>query len=114
MKTKMVIPGTRSEVQTSNVSPTFWIYPGAGRSIQNTELVRLEVKKHTREVTEATIGFLGISSGGAHRAGQALKSERIKDGVYKVSVTKQLTLGSYAFIEGASGSYRDFDVVAAR
>ncbi len=113
MKTKTVIPGTKAEIQTTNTSPTFWIYPAEGMSIQNTELVKLEIKKDTREATGATIGgFSGVSVGGAQGAGQGLKTEKIKDGVYKVTATNPLVPGSYAFIEGAGGSYRDFDVVA--
>jgi hypothetical protein len=114
MKTKMVIPGTKAEIQTTNASPTFWIYPADGMSIENTELVKLEVKKENREATGATIGgFSGVSVGGAQGAGQGLTSERVKDGVYKVTVVKPLVSGSYAFIEGTGGSYRDFDVLTA-
>jgi hypothetical protein len=112
MKVKMVIPGTKAEIQTTNTNPTFWIYPADGMSIQNTELVKLEIKKDTREATGASIGAFGSSSGGAQGAGQGLKTERIKDGVYKVTATNPLVLGSYAFIEGTGGSYRDFDIVA--
>lgn len=113
MKTKMVIPGTKAEIETTNPSPTFWIYPAEGMSIQNTELVKLEIKKDSREATGATIGgFSGVSVGGAQGAGEGLKSERIKDGIYKVTVVQPLAVGSYAFIEGTGGSYRDFDVLA--
>jgi hypothetical protein len=42
-----------------------------------------------------------------------LKSEKVKDGIYKVTVAKPLDIGCYAFIEGAGGSYRDFDIIAA-
>jgi hypothetical protein len=113
VKTKLLIPGTKAEIETPNPSPTFWIYPGGDMSIQNTQLVKLEIKKDHREATGATIGaFSGVSIGGAEGANQALKSERVKDGVYKVRVTQPLTPGSYAFIEGTGGSYRDFDILA--
>jgi hypothetical protein len=113
-KVKMIIPGTKAEAHTTNTSPTFWIYPAGDMSIGNTELVKLEVKKETREATGASIGvFTGFSVGGAQGDGRQLKIDKVKDGVYKVTVMQPLQPGSYAFIQGTGGSYRDFDITAA-
>ncbi len=84
-------------------------------SIQSLALIKFEVKGDTRTVTSASaagsIGGLvnGMSkSGPSDKEQQAFTSELVKPGVYKLTLTKPLEPGAYAFVNGA---YYDFDIL---
>jgi hypothetical protein len=80
-------------------------------SIENLQLMPLELKKDSREATGASFGLLGSSAGSASNAHEGLTTEKIKDGVYKVSEPKPLSPGPYALVQGSGGLYYDFDIV---
>jgi hypothetical protein len=64
-------------------------------------LLKLEVNKNNRETTVGQFSALGSSSGSDSRSMIAFKSERIRTGLYKVTVDS-LKAGEYCFL--ASGN----------
>ena len=114
-KTKAVIPGARASIRISDPSPVFYFYfedkqAGLGKTyfgasnLSNPNqfvLLRLEVRKSDRETVIGQFGSLGASSGSDANAMVAFKSERIRAGLYKVSVDG-VKAGEYCFL--ASGA----------
>lgn len=113
-KFKNTVAGSKAQTETRNPNPTFYDYAG-DMSIQSLALIKFEVKGDTRTVTSASaagsIGGLvnGMSkSGPSDKEQQAFTSELVKPGVYKLTLTKPLEPGAYAFVNGA---YYDFDIL---
>ncbi len=115
MKTKAVIPGTRAGIRVQDAAPVFYFYfddkqAGLGKTyfgmsnLSNPNqfaLLRLEVKKSDRETVIGQMGALGTSSGSDANSMVPFKSERIRAGLYKVSID-QIRSGEYCFM-GTSG-----------
>jgi hypothetical protein len=115
-KTKAVIPGPRASIRVNDPSPVFYFYfedkqAGLGKTyfgasnLSNPNqfvLLKLEVKKSDRETVIGQFGSLGASSGSDASAMVAFKSERIRAGLYKVSVDG-VKAGEYCFL-AASGA----------
>jgi hypothetical protein len=111
MKTKAVIPGPRASVRVSDASPVFYFYfddkqAGLGKtnfgigSLSNPNqfaLLKLEVNKANRETIIGQYGALGMSSGSDANAMVPFKSERIRPGLYKVTV-EGMRMGEYCFL----------------
>ncbi len=124
MKTKAVIPGAHAEIQVNESSPVFYFYfddkqAGLGKThfgVNNLSnpnqfaLLKLEVKNSDRETVIGEIGaFGGGSSGSDTKAMVPFKSERIRPGLYKVSV-ENMQPGEYCFLArgqmtGVIGAY---------
>jgi hypothetical protein len=112
IKEKLIIPGTKAELQTNNSNPVFWIYTG-DISIVNFQLLPLVVKKDSREATTASSNLHTLQAPNESRPHEKLTTAEIKHGVYKVTEAKPLSPGSYAFVQGESWAYYDFDIVTA-
>jgi hypothetical protein len=132
-KTKAVIPGQHASIRTPDSEPVFYFYfedkaAGLGKggfgaaSVSNPNqfaLVKLDVKKSSRETVIGEIGTLGASSGTNEKAMVTFKSERLRPGLYKVVPNGPMELGEYCFLvsqmnlgaygAGAAGAAQIFD-----
>lgn len=113
-KTKAIIPGARAGIRVNDASPTFYFYfddkqAGLGKTyfgvgnLSNPNqfaLVKLEVKRSDRETIIGEYGAFGASSGTDSNAMIQFKSERIRAGLYRVTVS-DMKPGEYCFL--ASG-----------
>lgn len=118
-KEKAVIPGARASIRTSEPTPTFYFYfddkaAGLGKgmfggNISNPNqfaLIKLEVNKSNRETTIAEFGAFGASTGTSTKSMIAFKSERLRNGLYKVVVGMPLEQGEYCFLASlGAGAY---------
>ncbi len=119
-KTKAVIAGPRASIR-AEASPVFYFYfddkaAGLGKSyfgIANVSnpnqfaLIKLEVAKSNRETVIMEMNVFGTSSGTNDKSMIGIKSERIRAGLYKVTVNNPLMPGEYCFLAsaGALGAY---------
>ena len=114
IKTKAVIAGAKAQIRVQDTSPVFYFYfddkqAGLGKTyfgvgnLSNPNqfaLLKLEVKGQNRETTIGAYSSLGSSSGEDTKAMVQFKSERIRPGLYKVTVDS-IGEGEYCFL--ASG-----------
>lgn len=114
-KTRAVIAGPRATLRVSDSSPIFYFYfddkqAGLGKThfgvgnLSNPNqfvLLKLEVKKSDRETIIGQYSAFGSSSGSDLKATIPFKTERVRSGLYKVSVDG-LKEGEYCFL-GSSG-----------
>lgn len=114
-KTKAVIPGPRANLRVSESSPVFYFYfedkqTGLGKTYfgvgnlsnpNQFSLLKLEVNKQNRESTVGSFSSLGSSSGADAKAMVSFKSERLRPGLYKVSV-EGLKNGEYCFVASSN------------
>jgi hypothetical protein len=121
LKTKAVIPGPRASIWTQDASPVFYFYfddkaAGLGKSyfgIGNRSnpnqfaLIKLNVNKSNRETTIGEFSIFGGSTGTNTNSMVGFRSERIRDGLYKVTMSKPLEQGEYCFLvsAGFGGAY---------
>jgi hypothetical protein len=119
-KTKAVIAGPRASIR-AEASPVFYFYfddkaAGLGKSyfgIANVSnpnqfaLIKLEVAKANRETVIMEANVFGSSSGTNDKTMIGIKSERIRAGLYKVTVNNPLLPGEYCFLASAGnlGAY---------
>ena len=125
-KTKAVIPGAHAGIRISDPAPVFYFYfddkqAGLGKTtyfgsnnVSNPNqfsLLRLEVTKQNRETTVGQFSALGGSSGTDSKSMVQFKSERIRPGLYKVTV-ESIKAGEYCFLAssgmvgtGMAGAY---------
>lgn len=132
-KMKAVIPGQHASIRTPDAEPVFYFYfedkaAGLGKggfgsgSVSNPNqfaLVRLDVTKSSRETIIGEFGALGASSGTNEKSMVAFKSERLRNGLYKVVPNGPLDSGEYCFLvsqmnmgaygAGAAGATQLFD-----
>jgi hypothetical protein len=120
-KEKAVIPGRRASIRTADASPVFYFYfddkaAGLGKSyfgigsLSNPNqfaLIKLDVTKSNRETTIMEFGAFGSSSGTNTKAMIGFKSERIRNGLYKVTMNTPIEQGEYCFLASAgfAGAY---------
>jgi hypothetical protein len=111
IKTKAVLPGAHATQRVSDASPVFYFYfedkqAGLGKtyfgigSLSNPNqfaLLKLEVKQSNRETIIGQYGILGSSSGSDDKAMIPFKSERLRAGLYKVTV-ENLVPGEFCFL----------------
>jgi len=114
-KTKAVIPGPHATIRVAEPAPVFYFYfddkqAGLGKtyfgvgSLSNPNqfaLLKLAVTKSNRETIIGQFSALGSSSGSDSKAMMPFKSERIRAGLYKVTVT-ELKEGEYCFLASSS------------
>jgi hypothetical protein len=115
-KTKAQIPGPHASIRVNEASPVFYFYfddkqAGLGKtyfgmnSLSNPNqfvLLKLEVNKNDRETVIGKYSAWGSSSGTDSGATIAFKSERLRTGLYKVTVDPMQS-GEYCFF-ASSGS----------
>jgi hypothetical protein len=116
-KTRAVIPGPRASIMSTDGMPVFYFYfddkaAGLGRSyfgatnVSNPNqfaLLKLEVSKSNRETVIAEANVFGGSTGTSEKAMIGFKSERIRTGLYKVTMSRSLEQGEYCFLASAFG-----------
>lgn len=116
VKTKAVISGQKSSIRIADATPIFYFYfddkqAGLGKTnfgvgnLSNPNqfaLLRLEVKGSGRETTIGSYSSLGSSSGEDTKAMVQFKSERIRQGLYKVTV-ESIAEGEYCFMSSGGG-----------
>lgn len=115
-KTRAVIPGEKAGIRVQDVPAVFYFYfdtkdaglGGGSRfgvgNLSNPNqfaLLNLEVHKSNRETIIGKYSALGSSSGSDEKSMVAFKSERVRPGLYKVTV-ENLKPGEYCFL--ASGN----------
>ncbi len=118
VKTKAVIAGAKSNIRVADTSPVFYFYfddkqAGLGKTyfgvgnLSNPNqfaLLKLEVKGSNRETVIGAYSSLGSSSGEDTKAMVQFKSERIRPGLYKVTVN-DIAQGEYCFLaSGGAGT----------
>jgi hypothetical protein len=116
-KTRAQIPGAHASIRSSESAPVFYFYfenkqAGLGKTyfgmnnVSNPNqfvLLKLEVKKSNRETVIGKYSAWGSSSGTDSGASMPFKSERIRDGLYKVTVDS-LPGGEYCFYASSGGT----------
>jgi hypothetical protein len=115
VKTKAVIPGEKANLRISDTSPVFYFYfedkaTGLGKThfgigtLDNPNqfaLLKLEINKSNRETMIGEYSMWGSASGADAKAMVPFKSERIRPGLYKVTVEGMKT-GQYCFLAYSS------------
>jgi hypothetical protein len=116
-KTKAEIPGPHATIRAAELSPVFYFYfddkqAGLGKSyfgmnsVSNPNqfvLLKLDVKKSHRETIIGKYSAWGSSSGTDSGASMPFKAERVRTGLYKVSVDP-LPQGEYCFYASSGGT----------
>ncbi len=118
-KIKEVIPGQRASIRTSDANPEFYFYfddkaagLGQGVTVSNPNqyaLLKLDLSKSNRETNIGKFGVFGSSSGADPNAIIGFKSQRIRPGLYKVTMGAPLQPGEYCFLSGGAGAVGVFD-----
>jgi len=131
-KMKAVIPGQHAAIRTADTLPTFYFYfedkgAGLGKSTFGSSasnpsqfaLVRLEITKSSRETTIGQFGAFGTSMGTDEKSMITFKTEKLRAGMYKVTLERSLDAGEYCFLAstanvgafgaGAAGAAQIFD-----
>jgi|GEM_PF-1917663 len=116
-KSRAMIPGVRSNIRSTSSSPVFYFYfeekaggfgrSGFGATMSNPNqfaLLKLEVRKSNRETVIAEVGITGASSGTDAKNMIPFKSERIRDGVFRVTPAAPLQAGEYCFLASLFGA----------
>jgi hypothetical protein len=128
IKSKAVLPGREAHFQIRNRKPTFYFYfaaaaagnpvmpgyPGypymqgnfdyfsMATSANEFVLVKVDVKKKSRELVVGQISAFGAGGGVQDKAVREFDLERIRPGVYKVTPKEDLEPGEYAFFYGGN------------
>lgn len=116
-KTKAAIPGPHAGIRVTESSPVFYFYfddkqAGLGKTyfglntLSNPNqfaLLKLEVKKSDRETVIGKYSAWGSSSGTDSGATIPFKSERLRNGLYKV-VVEGIQPGEYCFFATSGGT----------
>jgi hypothetical protein len=116
-KTKAVIPGPRAGIRVNEPAPVFYFYfddkqAGLGKTFfgvgnlsnpNQFALLKLEVNKSNRETIVGQFSALGSSSGSDSHSMIPFKSERIRAGLYKVTVDG-LKAGEYCFLASSNNT----------
>ncbi len=124
-KTRAVIPGPKAGIRVTDSPAVFYFYfdnkdAGLGKTFfgvgnlsdpNQFGLINLEVHKANRETIIGQYSALGSSSGSDEKSMIPFRTERIRPGLYKVTVT-ELKSGEYCFmasghamISGPLGAY---------
>jgi hypothetical protein len=116
-KSRAMINGPHANLRVTEASPTFYFYfddkqAGLGKtyfgvgSLSNPNqfvLLKLEVKKSDRETVIGKYSAWGSSSGSDAGATIPFKAERLRTGLYKVTVDAMPT-GEYCFFASSGGA----------
>jgi hypothetical protein len=123
-KVKSVIQGAAAPVRIKSGSPVFYFYFGAQTAPANNPnmafglastpkdyaLVHLQVNGASREMTIGSASIWGASSGTQDSDKSAFSYEKVRPGVYKVTISAPLPAGEYGFNVAAWGRVYDFGV----
>jgi hypothetical protein len=116
VKFKAEIPGVHAEIQTPDANPVFYFYfddkpAGLGKSRIITlsspyqfVLLKLHVANENRELTAGSTAFYGSSVGTDLKSRIQFKSERIRPGLYKITLEQPLKPGEYCFLASAGNA----------
>lgn len=121
-KSKAIIPGRAASIRVGDPEPVFYFYfdekaAGLGgnsyfnaMNISNPNqfaLVHLTVQKNSRQAEIGEFSMWGATSGNNQKDMVLFKSERIKPGLYKVTVAGPMKAGEYCFMTApmTSSSY---------
>jgi len=122
-KMKAIIPGQHASIRTPDEQPVFYFYfedkaAGLGKggfgggSVSNPNqfaLIKLDVTKSSRETITGAFGIGGIDQGAEEKSMVSFKSERLRNGLYKVVANGPMAPGEYCFETGAAGAAQIFD-----
>ena len=112
-KSRAIIPGKAANIRVGDPTPVFYFYFDeksaglssssyfAGQNISNPNqfaLIRLESDKSTRSAEIGEFSMWGASSGNNQKDVVVFKSERLKPGLYKVTLSSPLKAGEYCFM----------------
>jgi hypothetical protein len=109
-KVKAEIPGAHAPVRTRETRPIFYMFfPSSSNlggfggndvitSPAQFTLLSVEEKKDHRETAIAKMGFASASAGTDDKRMALFTSDRIRNGVYKITPNTDLKAGEYAFI----------------
>jgi len=114
-KMKAIIPGVKASIRTDDTNVVFFFYfddkaASLGKSYFGSTnlsspnqfaLVKLEVKKSNRETIIGEFGAFGSSQGTHEKSMVQFKSERIRSGLYKVTVSS-MEQGEYCFLASST------------
>lgn len=115
-KLKAEIPGPHAQTRVFEPRPVFYMYfpelSGIGgfggtdmiSSPNQFTLLRLEEKKEHRETQIAKVGLYSSDVGADEKREIPFTSERIRSGMYKLTLKQDLTQGEYAFIMATQGA----------
>lgn len=113
-----VFEGPNAPVKTADPNPVFYIYsPEDNRSFGGSyitpevfTLVKLTQKDNTREIEEGSGNMWGDKVGEDDKAKHGFTSEKVKPGVYKLTLVQNLPPGEYAFSQNR-GFFYDFRIL---
>lgn len=109
-KIKAEIPGPHAPVRSQEARPVFYMFfpssnvlGGFGgndviTSPAQFSLLSVEEKKDHRETAVAKMGFASASAGTDNKRMTLFTSDRVRNGVYKITPNADLAAGEYAFI----------------
>ena len=112
MKSKAIISGKASSIRAHDANPTFYFYFGekpsdlsnsyfASQNISNPNqfaLIRLDTNKDSRSTELGEFSMWGASSGNDHNHNVHFRSEKLKSGLYRVTLDSALKPGEYCFM----------------
>lgn len=115
VKTKANLPGTTAKLQLNSVRPTFYFYldnktgglntaSGIPATPSEFALIRFNVRSDNREVTIAKSNAYGSKGGLSDEYVVEFNAEDLGNGIYKVTPSKDLKNGEYAFYLLNSGN----------
>jgi hypothetical protein len=115
VKTKANLPGTAAKLQLNNVRPVFYFYldnktgglntaSGIPATPSEFALIRFNVRSDNREVTIAKANAYGAKGGLSDEYVVEFNAEDLGNGIFKVTPTKDLKNGEYAFYLLNSGN----------
>jgi hypothetical protein len=121
-KSRAIIPGKAANMRVGDPLPVFYFYFDeksaglssssyfAGQNISNPNqfaLIRLDSDKNSRSAEIGEFSMWGASSGNNQKDVVVFKSERLKPGLYKVTLSEPLKAGEYCFMAApmATSSY---------
>ncbi len=124
-KIKAEVPGPHAPVHTRDTRPVFYMFfPSASNlggfggndvitSPAQFSLLSMEEKKDHRETAVAKMGLASASAGTDDKRTKLFTSDRIRNGVYKITPNTDLAPGEYAFIasSGVGGAATTHTVV---
>jgi hypothetical protein len=112
-KSKAIIPGNAASIRVGDPMPVFYFYFDqksaglssssyfAGQNISNPNqfaLIRLDTDKKSRSAEIGEFSMWGATSGNNQKNVVAFKSEKLKSGLYKVTLSEPLKAGEYCFM----------------
>ena len=114
-KMRSVLQGPHAELQIASSKPVFYFYfDKSGSSLSSATkvatdpsdfvLVKMETHKQQRRLEIGKINLGGSKQGLSEKTMRPMQSERVADGIYKVSPAEDLSDGEYAFVYKANTS----------